>query len=112
MRYFHTFTANCVAPTVNLAPPFMVKSSHNSQPGQPATFEAALAELEAIVRNLETGQLPLEESLAAYERGSGLLKHCRETLAAAEQKLLILENDGLLEFEPSSGKLASDEQEA
>ncbi|MDD5176684.1 MAG: exodeoxyribonuclease VII small subunit [Sterolibacterium sp.] len=87
----------------------MVKSSRNSQP---VTFEAALAELEAIVRDLEAGQLPLEESLAAYERGAGLLKHCQETLATAERKLLVLENAGLQEFEPSPGKFTSDEREA
>ena len=87
----------------------MIKSSRHNQP---ATFEAALAELEAIVRDLEAGQLPLEESLAAYERGAGLLKHCQETLAAAEKKLLILENAGLQEFEPSPGILSSDEQQA
>lgn len=109
MRYFHTFAANCVVPLVDAAPRFMVKPSRNSQP---ASFEAALAELEAIVRELEAGQLPLEESLAAYERGAGLLKHCQETLASAEQKLLILENAELHEFELSPGKLSSDEEEA
>jgi exodeoxyribonuclease VII small subunit len=61
----------------------------------PATFEAALQELEAIVRAMEAGDAPLEESLAAYERGMMLLRHCRETLAAAEQKLQVLE-DGVL----------------
>lgn len=87
----------------------MVKPAGNSQP---ASFEAALAELEAIVRDLEAGQLPLEESLAAYERGAALLKHCQETLAGAEQKLQILENAGLRDFEPSADKLTPDEQEA
>lgn len=75
----------------------------------PATFEASLAELEAIVRDMEAGQLPLEESLAAYERGTTLLKHCQEALGAAEQKLKILENGGLREFAPASGSSASDE---
>jgi len=66
----------------------------------PASFEAALAELETIVRDLEAGQLPLEKSLAAYERGTQLLRHCQETLGAAEQKLQILEGSGLRDFEP------------
>ena len=74
----------------------------------PATFEAALAELEAIVRDMEAGQLPLEESLAAYERGAALLRHCQETLGAAEQKMQILENSSLREFEPPAEQSNSD----
>ncbi len=57
----------------------------------PASFEAALAELETIVREMEAGKLPLEQSLAAFERGTALLKHCQEALAAAEQKLQVLD---------------------
>ena len=82
----------------------MVKPARNNPP---ATFEAALAELEAIVRDMEAGQLPLEESLAAYERGAALLRHCQETLSAAEQKLQILENAGLREFEPPAEQSAN-----
>lgn len=82
----------------------MTKSSHKALP---ATFEASLAELEAIVRDMEAGQLPLDESLAAYERGAALLKHCQEVLGAAEQKLKILENGGLREFEPDVRKVTS-----
>ena len=57
----------------------------------PASFEAALAELETIVREMEAGKLPLEQSLSAFERGTALLKHCQDALAAAEQKLKILD---------------------
>ena len=64
------------------------------------SFEAALQELERIVQAMEAGDAPLEESLAAYERGMALLKHCQETLSAAEHKLRILENGVLHEFEP------------
>ena len=63
-------------------------------------FEAALAELEQIVRNMEGGRLPLEESIAAYRRGSELLKHCQQQLADAEQKIQVLENGALRDFEP------------
>lgn len=59
----------------------------------PASFEAALQELERLVQTLETGNLPLEESLAAFERGMALLKFCQETLASAEQKIRILEGE-------------------
>jgi exodeoxyribonuclease VII small subunit len=48
-------------------------------------FEAALAELEQIVQNMEGGRLPLEESLAAYRRGSELLRHCQQQLSDAER---------------------------
>ena len=57
----------------------------------PASFEAALSELESIVREMEAGKLPLEQSLKAFERGTALLKHCQDALSAAEQKLQVLE---------------------
>lgn len=70
-------------------------------PPPPATFEAALQELEDIVRTMEVGDAPLDESLAAYDRGMTLLKQCRDTLAAAEHRLQVLENDVLVDFAPS-----------
>jgi exodeoxyribonuclease VII small subunit len=51
------------------------------------SFEDALAELEGIVRDLETGRGKLEESVAAYERGAALRRHCEKLLAEAEQKV-------------------------
>ncbi len=54
------------------------------------TFEMALAELEKIVRELEDGQIGLEESLAHYEKGVGLLKRCYGQLQKAEQKIVLL----------------------
>lgn len=55
-------------------------------------FEAALSELEKLVATMETGQLPLEESLAAYRRGTELLQHCQHQLAEAEERVRILDN--------------------
>lgn len=52
------------------------------------TFEQALAELERILRNLEDGTTSLEESLAQYERGVGLLKGCYQQLRDAEQRII------------------------
>jgi exodeoxyribonuclease VII small subunit len=75
-------------------------TSQAAPPGTPVSFEAALQELERIVQAMESGEAPLEESLAAYERGMTLLKHCQETLAAAEHKLQILENGVLRDFDP------------
>jgi exodeoxyribonuclease VII small subunit len=53
-------------------------------------FEAAMRDLEALVEKLETGDLPLEESLAAFERGVLLTRSCQTALKEAEQKVDIL----------------------
>ena len=66
----------------------------------PASFEAALAELETIVANMEGGQLPLAESLAAYKRGAELLQYCQSALKDAQQQVQILERGVLKSFEP------------
>lgn len=54
------------------------------------TFEAALAELEQVVTDLESGELGLDESLQKYEQGVARLEQCQERLAAAEQKIELL----------------------
>jgi exodeoxyribonuclease VII small subunit len=54
------------------------------------TFEASLAELEAVVHDLEEGQLGLAEALARYEQGVKHLKHCYQLLEAAERKIELL----------------------
>lgn len=59
-------------------------------------FEAALAELEAIVSQMESGQLPLEQSLAAYQRGTALLQSCQKALTAIDQQIRILNEAGKL----------------
>jgi exodeoxyribonuclease VII small subunit len=64
----------------------------------PKDYESALAELEAIVAEMESGQLPLDASLAAYKRGAELLQYCRQQLADAEQQVKILENGALKPF--------------
>ena len=53
-------------------------------------FSDALSELEAIVRELEGGQLDLEDGIAKYERGAELLKICREKLEDAQQRVTTL----------------------
>ena len=50
-------------------------------------FEKALAELEEIVRRLERGDVPLEDSIAIYERGEVLKKHCEALLKKAEARI-------------------------
>jgi exodeoxyribonuclease VII small subunit len=57
---------------------------------RPVDFEAAMRDLEEIVERLEQGDLPLEESLAAFERGVRLTRTCQVALKEAEQKVEIL----------------------
>lgn len=69
----------------------------------PKDFESALAELEGLVERMESGQLPLEESLAAYKRGVELTAFCQQKLSAAEQQVKVLEGGKLKDFQPESG---------
>ena len=62
---------------------------------EPATYEAALAELESLVAAMEAGQMPLEGLLTSYRRGGELLRFCRSRLEAVEQQVRVLE-DGQL----------------
>ena len=54
------------------------------------SFEDSVKRLEEIVAHLEAGDLPLEQSLALFEEGTGLVKSCSKLLDEAEQKVLIL----------------------
>ena len=67
-----------------------------------ASFEESLKKLEAIVDQLEQGDLPLEESLKLFEEGVGLSAACKKELDAAEGKveMLIKQRDGSLKTEP------------
>jgi len=66
------------------------------------SFEAALEELESIVRNLESGKISLEESISAYERGVALKNHCESKLKDAQMKIekIIAAPDGTLKTKP------------
>lgn len=57
------------------------------------TFEASLQELEKIVRRLEDGDLPLEESLKLFEKGVKLSRECQERLSQAERRIEVLLKD-------------------
>ena len=61
-------------------------------------YEAAMAELEQIVADMEVGKFPLEESLAAYKRGAELLAFCRSKLEDAQQQVRVLEDGVLKDF--------------
>lgn len=58
----------------------------------PATFEAAMTELEGIVSRMESSELSLEDSLSAHRRGLELAHYCQDTLARAQQQVKVLEN--------------------
>ena len=61
----------------------------------PATYEAALEELDQLVGLIESGQLPLEQLLTGYERGAELLKFCRSRLEAVENQIKVLDEGTL-----------------
>ncbi|WP_417546187.1 exodeoxyribonuclease VII small subunit [Marinobacter sp.] len=69
-----------------------------------ADFEKSLDELETLVRNLEQGELSLEQSLTAFERGVKLTRACQQALKIAEQRVeqLVQNDDGTLETRPFS----------
>ena len=77
---------------------------------QNKTFEVALEELEGMVEQLETGELALEESLAAFEKGVGLVKYCNQKLAEVEKKveLLVKDKEGKLQFRALEGVTTED----
>lgn len=66
-------------------------SSATPVPALPASYEAALQELEGLTSRLESGQLPLDQLLAGYQRGAQLLKFCRDKLEAVETQIKVLE---------------------
>jgi exodeoxyribonuclease VII small subunit len=72
-------------------------------------FEAAIAELESIVKKLEEGELPLEQSLELYERGLKLSRFCHSRLEEAERRIEVLNERG--ELKPAPASLGSDTPE-
>jgi exodeoxyribonuclease VII small subunit len=73
--------------------------TRKSQPAPPAetNFEQSLQELEALVSQLERGDLPLADALAVFEKGVALTRHCHTALASAQQRVEILLKDGSVE---------------
>lgn len=60
----------------------------------PASYGQAMTELEALIDRLESGQLPLEDLLAHYQRGTDLLAFCREKVQAVQDQVRLLDEDG------------------
>jgi len=78
-------------------------TAHN----EPMTFEQAMNCLEAIVRKLEAGELPLDETVRLYEEGQRLRLYCEQYLADAEQRIAVIRqaSDGGIIVEQSSDDL-------
>lgn len=64
----------------------------------PATFEEAMAELAQLVAQMEAGTLPLEASVAAYQRGSELIKYCAAQLDRVDNQVKVLQGEMLKPF--------------
>jgi exodeoxyribonuclease VII small subunit len=71
-----------------------------SKDGEAKKFEAALEELEQVVEQLESGELSLEDSLSAFEKGVGLVRFCNQKLEEVEKKieLLVKDKEGKLQL--------------
>jgi exodeoxyribonuclease VII small subunit len=73
--------------------PSKVDSNKSSMNTEPVSYEAAFAELESIVAQMESGELALEASLVAYERGAFLKRFCDEKLKAIEDRISVIDGD-------------------
>lgn len=75
------------------------------KPIKTMSFEESLTELEGIVRSLESGKAPLEDSISAYERGVELRQHCEKKLRDAQAKIdkIIVGKDGSVSTKPLDG---------
>ena len=72
----------------------MAAQTPDSPPSAVALFESSLDELEQLVQRMEKGDLSLDDSLAAYERGVGLYRRCQAALEQAELRVRLLADPG------------------
>ena len=79
----------------------------SAAPAAPS-FEQALDELDALVRRMESGELSLDESIAAYRRGAELARFCQGKLTNAEQEIKRLEGDLLKPLDVSELRVSTD----
>jgi exodeoxyribonuclease VII small subunit len=77
-------------------------------------FESALQELESVVEQLESGDLSLEDSLAAFEKGVGLVKYCNQKLTEVEEKVEVLlkDNEGRLQLKKLNSLVGDEEKDS
>lgn len=84
----------------------MKKSNpHDSSMAPTSTsYEAALAELDGLVKRMESGQLPLDEMLTQHRRGIELLAYCQEKLQALDEQIQVFDAGQRKPFDVSSGQ--------
>ena len=90
----------------------MAKKKATKKKANEPSFEDALAELTDIVEQLDSGELPLEESLEQFERGMTLMKKCHATLSEAEKRVELLtgvDADGNPIVEPFDDQATADQ---
>ena len=68
---------------------------------EPESYERALTELDTLVQQMEAGQMPLDQLLAAYRRGADLLSFCRQRLQNVEEQVQVLEDGQLKAWTPT-----------
>ena len=85
----------------SVSSPVTAKSDSAPTPALPASYEAALQELDALVGRLESGQLPLAQLLSGYQRGAQLLTFCRDRLEAVQDQIKVLEGTELKPWMPA-----------
>ncbi len=81
-------------------------------PSPVADFETALSQLEALVESMEGGEMTLEDSLGAYERGVGLYRRCQQALEDAELRVRLLSDPAAPERAQPFGALDTDTSDA
>lgn len=74
----------------------------SQEPQEPASYELALAELDQLLQRMEAGQLPLDQLLDSYRRGSDLLAWCRRRLEAVEEQVKLLDDGQLKAWSASA----------
>ncbi len=72
-----------------------IDTAHTPAEPLPTTYEAALSELEALVGQLESGQMPLDQLLSGYQRGAALLAFCKDKLKAVADQIQVLDGGQL-----------------
>jgi exodeoxyribonuclease VII small subunit len=87
------------------------QKSRSGPQGQAIDLEKSLAELESIVEQLESGELPLDKSLKEFERGVRLSRECQGALKDAEQRVQVLMGGELRDFATDDPEGAEDPEE-
>ncbi|MFN5350684.1 MAG: exodeoxyribonuclease VII small subunit [Polaromonas sp.] len=78
-----------------------LQKTTDAAPRLPETYELALQELERLIVDLESGQLPLDQLLSSYQRGAQLMSFCKGRLEAVENQIKVLEGNELKNWSTS-----------